>query len=353
MTINFDGKFGKGVKAGIKKGWSGYVWLLKILIPVSFFTALLEYSGWLGHLDFILQPVMGFIHLPPVAALPILAGFMTGIYGAVAALTVLELTKTQITLVAIFALISHALIQEGIVQCKSGMNALKITIIRLFASMVTVYVAGLFFIDSGAGITEGASGLMADNRAFIDMVTTWSVATFWLSAKILAIIMTLMILLENLKAFHLVPLIVNALSPLLKVFGLDREVGLMWVAAVFFGISYGAAVIVEEAKEGRINEVALEKLHISIGINHAVVEDPALFLPFGINLLWLWIPRIMMAVVAVHLYNLWSRVFSPEKIMVLSDAIQALPEPDHASESLIDPKAFSSEALSVKNQRFQ
>ncbi len=314
MMIQYSSKFKKGVKEGLKKGWNGYVWLLKILIPISFFTALLEYSGWLGHLDFILNPVMSLIHLPSMAALPILAGMLTGIYGAVAALTVLDLTQAQITLVAIFVLISHALIQEGAVQGKSGLNAVKATLIRLSASMVTVWVVGFFFIDAGTNLTANPSGFFANNQTFLTMLKTWSLATFWLSAKILAIIMALMILLENLKAFHLIPLIVKGLSPLLKILGLDREVGLMWVAAVFFGVSYGAAFIVEEAKEGRFDSMVLEKLHISIGINHSIVEDPALFLPFGINLFWLWIPRIIMAIVAVQLYNMWIRVCSREEV---------------------------------------
>jgi hypothetical protein len=33
--------------AGICRSTSGYLWLLKILIPISFATALLDYSGWI------------------------------------------------------------------------------------------------------------------------------------------------------------------------------------------------------------------------------------------------------------------------------------------------------------------
>ena len=43
--------------AGIEKGWSGYVWLLKILIPISFLTLLLDYSGLIhGIWIFCLRP---------------------------------------------------------------------------------------------------------------------------------------------------------------------------------------------------------------------------------------------------------------------------------------------------------
>jgi hypothetical protein len=44
-----------------------------------------------------------------VAALPLLVGTLTGIYGAIAAMVVLPFTKGQMTLIAIFLLIAHNL----------------------------------------------------------------------------------------------------------------------------------------------------------------------------------------------------------------------------------------------------
>jgi len=38
-----------------------------------------------------------------------------------------------------------------------------------------------------------------------------------------------------------------------------------------------------------------------------MIEDPALFLPFGISLFWLWIPRLVLAMIAVCLLALWQR----------------------------------------------
>ncbi|MEE8430262.1 MAG: nucleoside recognition domain-containing protein, partial [Candidatus Desulfatibia sp.] len=101
----------RSLKVGIKKGWSGFVWMLKILIPISFLTALLEYSGWLYKIDFLLRPGMNLLDLPPVAALPLIVGMLTGIYGCIAAMAMLPLTIVQMTLIANFVLISHNLIQ--------------------------------------------------------------------------------------------------------------------------------------------------------------------------------------------------------------------------------------------------
>ena len=87
--------------------------------------------------------------------------------------------------------------------------------------------------------------------------------------------------------------------------GLDERVGLLWLTAVMFGVAYGAAVIVEEAKEGNFSAEELERLHISIGINHSMVEDPMLFASLGLSIFWLWIPRLITAIVAVYLFDLW------------------------------------------------
>jgi hypothetical protein len=91
----------------------------------------------------------------------------------------------------------------------------------------------------------------------------------------------------------------------------------LWIAACAFGIAYGAAVIIEEAKEGHLTKEELEKLHLSIGINHSMVEDPALFLPLGIGAFWLWIPRLITAILAVHLFDLWHRIQTKRELRLI------------------------------------
>jgi hypothetical protein len=74
----------------------------------------------------------------------------------------------------------------------------------------------------------------------------------------------------------------------------------MWVAGAGFGLIYGSAVIMEEAKKKALTKEELEHLHVSIGINHSIVEETALFLALGVNPLWLLIPRFAVAIIAVH-----------------------------------------------------
>ena len=90
----------------------------------------------------------------------------------------------------------------------------------------------------------------------------------------------------------------------------------MWVAGAFFGIIYRSAVISEEAASGKCSPDELKRLHISLGINHSMVEDPALFLALGISLFWKVVPRFIASAVAVHVYRLVATVvakFSAER----------------------------------------
>lgn len=296
-----------GLNSGIHKGWRGFIWMLKIIVPISFLTLLLEYSGWLHNIDFLLQPALGLLNLPPIAALPLMVGMLTGIYGGIASMVVLPLTNNEMTLIAIFLLISHNLIQEGIIQGKSGLNPFKATLFRLTASCVTVIIVARF-LGSEPARSVGKNLSVEIQQPLFIMMKSWFMATLYLSLKIFVIIMIIMILLELMKIFNIIHHIVKVLSPLLKTMGLNQKVGLLWLTAVAFGIAYGGAVIVEEVKEGHINKEELEKLHLSIGINHSMIEDPALFLSLGLSAFWLWVPRFILAIVAVRLLDLYYKL---------------------------------------------
>lgn len=293
------------IVTGVNKGWRGYIWMMKIILPISFLTALLAWSGLVQKVSFLIQPVMDIFGLPAMAALPLIIGMLTGIYGGVASMAVLSLSIEQMTLIAIFLLIAHNLIQEGIIQGKSGIHPLKATLFRLVVATITIMiVAQLLDVSPTAQMSIDGPSSPA-SQPFSTMLKDWAIITINLIIKIFFIIMFILTMLEIMKSFGWVDHIVRFLSPLLKAMGLSHRVGVLWVTAVIFGLAYGGAVIVEEAKNGELTKEELEELHLSIGINHAMIEDPSLFLPLGISPFWLWIPRLLVAIVAVRLLTLW------------------------------------------------
>lgn len=295
-----------GIKAGLGRGWSGFVWMMKIIVPISLLTAILDWSGVLHRLDFLLKPLMGFLSLPPTAALPLIIGMLSSVYGGIAAMSVLPFSTGQMTLIAVFILMCHALIQEGIIQGSSGIHPAKATLIRLAAAVVTLLVIAPW-VGSSTDMPVAAVGLQTVHPAFLEMIQNLAWTTFKLVVKILLIIMALLTFLELLKTFGWIHPLVRALGPFLRVMGLDQKVGFLWMTAVVFGLSYGGAIIVEEAKSGHLSKDDLEILHLSIGMNHSMIEDPPLFLPMGLHPFWIYVPRLVMAIIVVRLIRLWQR----------------------------------------------
>ena len=292
---------------GLRKGLSGYIWLLKILLPVSLATALIDYSGWLHQLDFLLKPVMAVMSLPPAAALPILIGLTAGIYGCLAAMAVLPLSVEHMTLITVFVLIAHNLPQEGIIQAKSGINFVKTTLVRLAAAVLTCLAVAWWLQPAPAEAAAASAGLREWSSAW-PFLQDWLGGMLRLCAKILVIVIGVMTLIELMKEFNLVDVFVRLLAPVLRLMGLHQRAGVLWLTGVLFGLAYGGAVIVEESRDLRLSPEEVEKLQLSIGINHSMIEDPLLFLPLGVSPFWLWVPRLAAAVAAVYLIAVWFKL---------------------------------------------
>jgi hypothetical protein len=307
-SIDREGGWRAAVRLGLRKGMSGYLWMLKVLVPVSLATALLDYSGWLYGLDPVLAPLMGVIGLPPAAALPILVGMAAGIYGCIAALAMLSLSPEHMTIVTVFVLIAHSLPQEAVIQAKSGIHFLKSTGVRLLAAFLSCLAVAWILHPAHGELAAAGAAIPRTALELAPFLLKWGLDMARLGLKILVIIVGVMVLIELLKAYNLVDRCASFFAPVLGIMGLHRRTGLLWLTGALFGLVYGAAVIVEQSRELNINREEIEKLQLSIGINHAMIEDSLLFLPFVVSPVYAWLPRLVAAIAVVYLMTLWFKL---------------------------------------------
>lgn len=294
----FRSQLKSGLRTGAKRGWGSFVWICKIIIPVSFVAAVIQWTGWLSYLDFLLHPLMNVINLPAAAALPIIIATTVSFYAGIAIMVVLPFTTGQIILIALFITIAHMLPIEGIVQHKSGLNIIKATLVRIGAAILAVFVVSQFFTDTSASINFPTS--LATQSPFIEVLKVWSIDTLRLCGRIFIIIMLVMMVLYALEYLGWIKYIVKFFKPLMKILGLPDQATTMWVTGAGFGLLYGSAVIAEETKKGNLTKEELERLQVSIAVNHSIVEEPALFMALGVNPLWILIPRFALATLAAH-----------------------------------------------------
>ncbi len=296
----------KAVITGVKQGWGSFIWMVEIIVPVSFVMAILQWSGWLDNVNSVMAPAMSFLRLPPEAALPIISGVLINIYAVVAILAVVPFTIEQMTLIAIFTLVAHNMIIEGIIQHRSGINVIKATLLRLITAIVLVFIISHFFSDTMRSVT--ITHMMDTQPGFFTMMRSWGIDTVILLLKIFGIIMFIMILLQIAKSCGWIARLERIIRPVTRVLGFSSSLATIYVAGIVFGIMYGGAVIIEEEKKEHLDRQEIRYLHASLGINHSMIEDPALFVMLGVNLLWLWIPRLLMAIAVVQGYRAIKRL---------------------------------------------
>lgn len=290
--------------SGFKKGWRSFLWVAKITLPISFLVALLQWSGWLYKIDFLLSPVMNLINLPSEASLPILSGLLIDNYGTIAVLTVVPFSIEQMTLIAIFSLIAHNFIREGIIQHQSGFNVFLICAIRLMAAIATVLIVSFFLGDTTRSVSSLA-GVAPQHVPVLEALKNWGMDAGLLLLKILGIVMLIMIILEILGWLAWDKYLYRFFRPLMNVLGLTDKLAALWVPAAVFGLMYCGPIVVEKSKEGTLSRSETKRIHLSMAINHSMVEDPPLYMALGLNGFWLWIPRLLMAIVVVQSYRLW------------------------------------------------
>jgi hypothetical protein len=222
-------------------------------------------------------------------------------------MTALPFSQVQLTLMAIFMLMAHNLIQEGLIQAKSGLRPLKSTAFRIIAALIAVYISARLMgappAESLAGAAAGAAG-----PGFWGMAAGWAGGTAVLCLKILVIVVSLSMVMETIRSLGWTDSILKPFGPVLFLLGLSRRTGLLWLTAALFGLVYGAALIVEEAGRGDLTPQELEELQLSIGLNHSMIEDSLIFVALGCSLSWILLPRLVVAAAAVRVLRLGRRV---------------------------------------------
>ncbi|MCL6609994.1 MAG: nucleoside recognition protein [Peptococcaceae bacterium] len=116
-----------------------------------------------------------------------------------------------------------------------------------------------------------------------------------------AIIIPIMIMLEAARDMKLLDRFSRKLSPVMRIFGMSSEAAFPLLVGIFFGIGYGAGVIIEAARSGRLSWKDMFLINVFLSVCHAVIEDTALFMALGANPLVIVAGRLVMAVVITYL----------------------------------------------------
>lgn len=271
------------------------LWFLKIMLPVSFLVLLLSHFHILPYLSSLAAPLFTLLGLPGDAALVFLTSIFTNIYTVIALMANLDFSVREGVILAVMCMISHNYIVETWVQKKTGSSATGIVILRFVCSFVAAVLLNIVMPEMPARLAYQP----AMTPDFTDALLGWLENSLILSVRVVCIISLLMIVQRLLEEFGVLKWISSVLGPLMVVFGLPRQTAFLWLVGNTLGLAYGSAVLMEYAERGKLNEKDADLLNYHLAVSHSQLEDPLLFAVLGLPVLWLILPRVILAIAVV------------------------------------------------------
>lgn len=296
----------RGLRSGLKTTWI----LGKIIVPVTILVTVLKHTPAIHWLVALFAPLMNWFGLPGEAAVVLALGFVLNLYAAIGAMFVLPLPVHEIFILAVMMSFSHNLLVETAVAKRSGLSAIVILVMRV---SITFAAAALIRLVTPAAVSGGSesNGNVVFDPYFWQMGTADFLSEIldkaWTALWELAVIVIpLMLLIQILKEIHFLNMLSKWMRPVTRILGLSEKATIPLLAGIFFGLAYGAGVILQATQEEHFTRRELYLIFLFLILSHAVVEDTLLFVPLGINP-WLLLGTRLAA--AFFLTGMLSRVW--------------------------------------------
>jgi spore maturation protein SpmB len=284
------------------------IWLLlRIIVPVTLVVAFLDWIGVLLWITRLMGPLMSLVGLSGAAFLVFIVSIFLNIYGAIAVALSLSLDMRSATILAVMCLTAHNLFHETAVMKKTGSSGVKMILLRIGFAFVGAFVFNLLLPSYLRCVPFSAA--VVGRPGLWGMLVAWGLATAPMCAKIALIVLGVSVAQRLLEEFKVMDRLSRLFSPIMRIFGLPREVSALWIAINVVGYPYGAAIAEGQVKAGSMKPQEADLFNHHAGLCHSLMEGTVLFFAFGVPLFWITLPRLGFAFLAVWVERARRRFF--------------------------------------------
>jgi spore maturation protein SpmB len=277
------------------------------MLPVMVVVQIAQEFGLVDLVGQIIAPAMALLNLPPEAGIIWATTLLTGIYGGIASLSglagTLDMTAGQFSALCAMMLIAHSIPVEQAIVRKAGAGFGVTSILRIGTAAVygaavswACYLSGTLADPISFEWLRGSSIVAGGASAGY---LGWIKATAFSLGLTYIIILALVLVLDAMDRLGLTRRITRALTPVLRVSGLDPDVAPVTTVGVLLGLTYGGALIIEEAARhdfsARTRFLALSWLSLS----HSLIEDTLLMLALGADVWIVLVGRVAVTLAIV------------------------------------------------------
>lgn len=291
----------------LKRSLRLFVTVARIMVPVMVIVKIAEILGLVALAGQGLGPVMGLLNLPAEAGIVWAATLLTGVFGGLATLATLagsfDITTAQLSALGAMMLFAHGIPVEQAIVRRAGAGfgvtaLLRIGTAVVYGGGVAWFCSSMNLLQTPADLTWLQGQASAQNTPGI---LPWIQSTLVSLTLTFAIITTLIVMLDAMEKTGFTRLLTRLILPLLKISGLDAKVGPVTTVGVLLGITYGGALIIEEAHKQnlppRTRFLALSWLSLS----HSLIEDTLLILAIGTDIWIILVGRVVLTLIIVAL----------------------------------------------------
>lgn len=293
----------EGLRSGLVTVWE----LGKVIFPVTLIVSVLRYTPVYDALLSVLTPVMGLLGLPNEATIPLVLGNLLGLYAAIGAILTMEMTVKQVFILALMLGFSHMLPAESAVCRRVGVSVTLVTLFRLGLALAAAVAVNLLWDGGGETARYGLVAAPEDEPSGWVEILLGALQTATTGVLQLAVIVVpLMVAIQAMRDLGALDRFAGWMRPLMSPLGIAPRGAVTMAGGLFFGLAFGAGVILQQVQEQRFTKRELTLMVLFLCACHAVVEDTLVFVPLGINVLPLLLIRLAVAVLLTFLIaRLW------------------------------------------------
>jgi len=284
------------LRSALPSTWKSASWLMKLMIPITLAVTLLQHFGVLEWIAGYLNPLFSYFGLPGSSAVIFISGAMAGTYSGIAAMMTIHLTLRQATILGIMIGLCHGLPMECAVNSKTGSSFWKMGLIRILMAFICAFILNILLPE----LPESYMYIGAQqDSSFTEVIQNWLLSQAKMCVTVFLIIYALMVVQRLIEAFKLLEPLSRLFAPVMRLFGLPKQVSYMWLVGNVLGISYGSAVMLELQEKGIINKEDANDVNYHLIMNHSMLEDTIVFAATGISAIWVMSTRLGFAIALV------------------------------------------------------
>ncbi|MEW5922194.1 MAG: nucleoside recognition domain-containing protein [Bacillota bacterium] len=121
--------------------------------------------------------------------------------------------------------------------------------------------------------------------------------------RIATIVLPFMVVMQVIKELNLLDRLSAALAPLIRSLGMSKGAAFPLLAGLVFGLSYGAGLIIQSARDGSMTRRDIFLVNVFLAVCHSLFEDTLLFVAIGANGLLILGVRLTLAILITYLFS--------------------------------------------------